>query len=85
MFTFHTKQCSLKLCEKTGLCEITACYNIENPKEVWQGWAAWADQNKDADFGDVTVEIDDTSDVAFLAADTSDDIALIVMAAKKRT
>jgi SAM-dependent methyltransferase len=85
MFTFHSKDWWRKLWEKTGLCEITACYDIENPKEIWRGWAEWADRNKDADFGDAIVDIDDTSDVEFLAADTGDDIALIVMAARKRT
>jgi len=35
MFTFHSKNWWQKLWGKTGIVEITACYNIENAHEVW--------------------------------------------------
>ena len=83
MFSFHSKDWWRHLWEKTGLCEITACYEMESPKKIWQGWAEWASRNMDADFGDVNVDPDDIDDVEFLEADTNNDIALIVMAARK--
>ena len=35
MFTFHSNKWWRKLWEKTGMVEITACYDIENAHGVW--------------------------------------------------
>ena len=71
MFSFHSGEWWRHLWEKTGIAEITACYDMEEPKELWQPWAVWAKEN----LGFIDVE--------FLEADTNDDIALIVMSAIK--
>ena len=72
MFSLHSGAWWRHLWEKTGLVEITACYDIENVKEIWQPWAKWAREHMD--FND-----DD-----FLAADTNNDVAFIIMTAKKK-
>src|SRR5690606_135947 len=41
MFSFHSKDWWRHLWEKTGIAEITACYEMENPKELWFPWAIW--------------------------------------------
>lgn len=74
MYTFHSKDWWRHLWEKTGIAEITACYNIDDPKEIWQSWAEWSDENMDFDI----------SDIAFLKADTNNDLALIAMTAVKK-
>ena len=33
------------LWEKTGLCEIIACYDLDEPKAIWQPWADWCVEN----------------------------------------
>ena len=71
LFTFHSKEWWRRLWEKTGLCSITVCCEIENPKSAWYPWAKWAKENMGFD------------DEEFLDADTNNDIALIVMAARK--
>ena len=71
MFSFHSKGWWRHLWQKTGLVEITACYDMEEPKEIWMPWAKWAKENLGF------------FDVAFLDADKNNDIALIVMSGIK--
>jgi len=71
MFTFHSAEWWKKLWEKTGIAEITACYNIESPKEIWWPWAKWARENLGF------------NDDEFLNADTENELALIAMTATK--
>ncbi|NLF37757.1 MAG: hypothetical protein GX584_11475, partial [Clostridiaceae bacterium] len=70
---FHSKNWWRNLWEKTGIVEITACYDIKEPKETWRPWAVWAKENLGF------------KDVEFLNADTFDDLSLIVMSATKKT
>jgi SAM-dependent methyltransferase len=72
MFTFHSNEWWRKLWAKSGLVDITACYDIADTKEIWAPFAMG-----EQDFGG-------PSDVDFLNADTGDDVALIVMAARKK-
>ena len=81
LFTFHSGGWWRNLWEKTGLCEITACYDIDDPKGIWWPWANWSKENFAKEFGDDGGGAD--FDAKFLEADTGDDIALIAMAAKK--
>ena len=71
MFSFHSNHWWRRLWEKTGIVEITACYDMENPKETWKPWAKWAEENLGF------------NDLDFLNSDNNDDIALIVMSAVK--
>ncbi len=73
MFSFHSKNWWRHLWEKTGIVEIKACYDIEEPKKIWRPWAVWAKENLGF------------KDVEFLNADTFDDLSLIVMSATKKT
>lgn len=72
LFSFHSKEWWYHLWEKTGIADITSCYNMENPKEIWQPWAEWSKVKMGF------------NDKEFLAADTHDNLALIVMTAKKK-
>ena len=72
LFSFHSKNWWRRLWEKTEIVEITACYDMEGPKELWQPWAKWAKDNLGF------------NDVEFLNSDTNNDIALIVMSAIKQ-
>lgn len=72
MFSFHSKDWWRHLWEKTGAAQITACYNMEDPKQLWRPWAEWAKEHR----GFIDVE--------FLEADTHGDLALIVMSAVRR-
>lgn len=72
MFTFHSGPWWRRLWEKTGIAEVTACYDMEDPKGIWWPWANWAKENLHF------------TDEEFLRADTGDDIALVVMAAVKK-
>jgi hypothetical protein len=72
MFSFHSAAWWRKLWEKTEIADITACYNIPDPKAIWYPWAYWAQKNFKFD------------DVEFLDADTENQIALIAMTAIKR-
>jgi len=76
MFSFQSGAWWRKLWEKTGIVEITACYDIPDMKEIWMPYAI---QTRDW-----AIETQGFSDVDFLDADTDGDLALIVMAAKKR-
>jgi len=81
LFTFHSSKWWRNLWEKTGLCEIISCYDIDEPKAVWQPWANWATENFDKEFGEGGGGGD--FDAKFLESDTDNDIALIAMAARK--
>ncbi len=74
MWTFQSGAWWRRLWEKTGIAEITAWYNIPDPKAVWRPWAIWSDENMDFKL----------SEEGFLDADTNDDVALIVMTAVKK-
>ena len=81
LFTFHSNKWWRNLWEKTGLCEITSCYCLDDAKAIWQPWANWAKENFEKEFGDGGGGGD--FDAKFLEADTNNDITLIVLAAKK--
>ena len=72
MFTFHSAAWWRKLWEKTDIVEITACYDIDDPKGIWMPWAKWAELKLNF------------NDKDFLNADINNDVALIVMAARKK-
>jgi len=72
MFTFHSKDWWRRLWGKTGIAEITACYDIDDPKDMWRPWAVWSKENMNF------------NDEELLAADVHNDIALIAMAARKK-
>lgn len=42
LFSFHSSMWWWRLWEKTGLAEITACYDMADPKEIWRPWATWS-------------------------------------------
>ncbi|MCL2270079.1 MAG: methyltransferase domain-containing protein [Treponema sp.] len=72
MFSFHSAIWWRALWEKTGIANITFCYNIPDPKAIWYPWAHWAKEHLKFD------------DVEFLDADTENQIALIAMTAVKK-
>jgi SAM-dependent methyltransferase len=72
MFSFHSAEWWKVLWGKTGLVDITSCYDIPEPKEIWYPWAKWAKEHLGFD------------DEEFLNADTNNDVALIVMTATKK-
>jgi len=74
LFSFHSRGWWRHLWEKTEIAEITACYDMENPKGLWMPWAVWSKEHM-PEIGD---------DVQFLADDTDGDLALVVMAARKK-
>jgi SAM-dependent methyltransferase len=86
MFCFHSGAWWRHLWEKTGIVDITACYDIENPKGIWRSWADWADENMHIFRDNDNIDIGEPkfTDNEFLDADTNDDLALIVMAAVKK-
>ena len=73
MFSIHSAEWWQKLWEKTGIVDITSCYNIPDPKALWYPWAHWAKEHLQFD------------DVEFLDADTENQITLFVMTAVKKT
>jgi cyclopropane fatty-acyl-phospholipid synthase-like methyltransferase len=79
LFTFHSNKWWRSLWEKTGLCEITSCYDIEESRAIWQQWAEWALVNFDKEFGE-----GGDFDSKLLEADTENDMAFIAMTAVKR-
>jgi len=81
MFTFHSAGWWRALWEKTGLCDITACYDLEDPKGLWRPWALWSVENFAKEFGDDGGGAD--FDLKMLEADTDGDIALIALSARK--
>jgi cyclopropane fatty-acyl-phospholipid synthase-like methyltransferase len=78
-FPFHSNKWWRSLWEKTGLCDITACYDIEDSKTMWQHWADWSLEFFEEEYG----EPGDT-DAKLLEADIDNDLALILMAAVKK-
>jgi len=72
MFAFHSAGWWRHLWEKTGIVEITSCYDIPDPKAIWASWARW--EKIHLGF----------NDVEFLEADTENQIALIAMTAVKK-
>lgn len=72
IFTFHSAEWWRKMWEKTGIVSITACYNVANPKEIWWPWAVWAKENLGFD-----------DEIPMLEADKGNDIAFVVLSAKK--
>jgi len=81
MYAFHSGAWWRRLWEKTGIAKITACYNFEEPKAAWQPWADWCVDNFAREFAGGEGKHD--SEVKFLAADTENDLAIIIMAATK--
>ncbi len=79
MYSFHSGEWWKKLWEKTGIADITACYDIPDPKGIWMPWAEWCVDNFKNEWGG-----DGSFDMRFLNADTGNDIALVVMAAVKK-
>ena len=71
LFSFHSADWWRNLWEKTGIIEITSCYNIPDPKAVWYPWAHWSKEHLGF------------NDVEFLNADVNDEVALIVISAVK--
>jgi cyclopropane fatty-acyl-phospholipid synthase-like methyltransferase len=67
MFSFHSCDWWRHLWEKTGIVEITSCYNIPDPKAIWYPWAYWAK------------EYLKFNDVEFLDADIGNQITLFAM------
>jgi len=79
--TFHSKDWWRTLWEKTGICEITAVYDMADSRDIWQQWADWSVENFERVFGEGVAGDDD---MKLLEADTDNDLALIVMAAVKK-
>lgn len=77
MFSFHSREWWRRLWDKTGIVEITSCYDIENPKEIWRSWADWALVHFNAEWGE-----GGDKDDKFLNDDVNNDIALIAMTAR---
>jgi len=80
-FPFHSDKWWRTLWEKTGLCEVTASYAMEDSRAIWQDWADWSVENFERVFGESEGA---DADLKLLEADTNDDLALIVMAAVKK-
>ena len=72
LFSFHSAAWWRNLWEKTGIVEITSCYNITDPKTIWYPWAHWSKEHLGF------------NDVEFLGADTNNEVALIIMSAVKK-
>ena len=72
MYTFHSKGWWRYLWEKTGLADITACYDMQDPKDIWWPWAIW--EREHLPF----------NDWEFLESDTGNELAFIVMTAVKK-
>ncbi|MCL2300174.1 MAG: methyltransferase domain-containing protein, partial [Firmicutes bacterium] len=69
MFTFHSGAFWRALWEKTGLCEITACYDLEDPKGIWRPYAQWCAVNDKPELGGGS-----DMDIRLLDADTDGDL-----------
>jgi len=76
MFSFHSKGWWRHLWEKTGLVDITACYDIDDLKGIWMPYAVAT--------RDWAIETQGFSDEEFVEADTGNDLAFAVMAARKK-
>ena len=82
LYAFHSNKWWRNLWEKTGLCEITACYDLEDTKSLWQPWADWSIENFEKEFGEGGGGGD--FDAKFLEADKNNDLAMIALAARKK-
>ena len=69
MLTFHSAAWWKNHWEKTGLVDITACYDIPNVREVWEPWASGEQSFNDDEF---------------LKADIDNNVTLVAMAAVKK-
>jgi SAM-dependent methyltransferase len=72
MYSFHSYDWWRFLWEKTGIVDITSCYNIPDPKAIWYPWAYWSKEHLNF------------TDVEFLDADTENQITLFAMTAMKK-
>ena len=72
IFTFHSKDWWYKHWNKTGIVDITACYEIDEAKTIWTLWAKWSKEHLNF------------NDDEFLDADVDNELALIALAAKKK-
>jgi cyclopropane fatty-acyl-phospholipid synthase-like methyltransferase len=79
MYAFHSSEWWRNLWEKTGIVDITACYDIPDPKGIWMPYAEWCVDNFEKEWGG-----DGSFDMKFLNADTNNDIALVAMTAVKK-
>ena len=87
LFAFHSGAWWRHLWEKTGIANVTACYDIPDLKELWMPWAVWSDKNMPQLLKECGMDgeiPDEESDVDFLNADTNNDLALISMTAVKK-
>ena len=80
-YPFHSDKWWCILWEKTGLCKIITSYPMEDSRALWQTWADWSIENFSRVFGE---EEGSDADLKLLQADTSNDLALVVMAAVKK-
>jgi len=78
LYTLHSAEWWRRLWEKTGLCEIVACYDLADPKALWQPWADWSVEHFAQEWGG-----DGEFDAKLLQADTDDDLALVALVARK--
>ena len=85
MFTFHSGEWWRHHWEKTGLVKVTSCYDISGIKEIWRPYALWAETNFELppSLKEEERKMPDFTDMEFLDADTGNDLALIVMTARK--
>jgi cyclopropane fatty-acyl-phospholipid synthase-like methyltransferase len=79
MFTFKSGAWWRKLWEKTGIVEITACYDYPDTKELWMPYAQWDRAHNPQQKEEIGFD-----DVEFLNADINNDLALIIMTARKK-
>jgi len=78
-YTFHSNEWWRELWEKTGLCEITAAYDLEDSRAMWQAWADWSLDNFEKEWGEPG-----DADANLLEADTNGDLKLIALAARRK-
>ncbi|MCL2707357.1 MAG: methyltransferase domain-containing protein [Dehalococcoidia bacterium] len=83
LFTFHSSAWWRKLWEKTGLCKIISCYNIDNSRAMWQRWADWSLENFAKEFGVGDNGDDGSIDAKLLEADTDNDLTMVALVARK--
>ncbi|WP_225369530.1 hypothetical protein [Methanobrevibacter arboriphilus] len=79
MFSFHSADWWKNLWEKTGIVNISSCYNIPDAKEIWYPFAHWAREHFSSQKEEIGFD-----DVEFLDADAQNQITLIAMTAVKK-
>jgi len=72
LYTFHSAAWWRHLWEKTGLADITVCYNFPDTKAAWRPWAVWAREHLGF------------NDDELLDADVNNELALVIMTAVKK-